>query len=356
MASSAGRDISDIFRNQAAALKDTEGGKMAPVHADDEYSEDSQSAAEEYGRRSSRAGHPLTYEDMSGFAADIKASFSAAITDLKTSLLVLQEKMAAEETAGKQRDTRIHRLDKVTSSHARHFIEMNRHLEDLDNRGRRNNIRVRGIPESVLTDQIPSVLQRVFNSLLEKPEDTEIEFVRAHRALRARGPDTLPPRDIICCLQSFALKEEIMFKARRNDQIIFNGECIKLFQDLSQITLKNRRALRPLLDKLREKEIRYTWRFPFALLVTSDGRQHTLRTPEDLPDFCDALQLGVVELPDWYQEFIITPQVRSPLRSPLNTPEKQHTKKQKHFRSDPQSSGTPRSRAHPDGSMMEERA
>lgn len=146
-----------------------------------------------------------------------------------------------------------------------------------------------------MADQIPSVLQRVFNSLLEKLEDTAIDFVRAHRALRARGPDTLPPRDIICCLQNFALKEEIMFNTCRSDQIVFNGVCIKLFQDLSQITLKNLRALRPLLDKLREKDIRYTWCFPFALLVTFEGRQHTLRTPDDLLEFFTALQIDPID-------------------------------------------------------------
>lgn len=114
---------------------------------------------------------------------------------------------------------------------------MNRYLGDLDNRG---NIRVRGIPETVEPDQIIPALQRVFNSLLDRQEDMVINFVRAHRALRPRGPETAPPRDIICCLQSFVLKEEIMRKAQRNDHIIFNGETIMLFQDLSQITLKNR--------------------------------------------------------------------------------------------------------------------
>lgn len=173
---------------------------------------------------------------MSLFAADIKSTFSAAITDLKSNLLVLTEKMALAEAARKQREKAICRLEKVTSSHSSHFIEMNRHLEDLDNGGRRSDIRVWGIRETVDNDQITPALQRVFNSLLERPEDTDIEFVRAHRALRARGPDNMPPRDIICCLQSFALKEEIMQKARRNDQIVFNGEVIMLFQDLSQIT------------------------------------------------------------------------------------------------------------------------
>lgn len=117
---------------------------------------------------------------------------------------------------------------------------------------------MRGIPETADTDQIITALQRVFNSLLERQEEAEIEFVRAHRAFRMRGPDSAPPRDIICCLQNFTLKEDIIREARRNDRIILNGETIMLIQNLFPITLKNRRALHPLLDKLREKELRYT--------------------------------------------------------------------------------------------------
>lgn len=117
-----------------------------------------------------------------------------------------------------------------------------------------------------------------------------------------------------------------MFKAQRNEQIVFNGEHIKLFQDLSQITLKKCRALRPLLDKLREKDLRYTWRFPFALLVTHNGRQHTLRTPNDLPEFCNALQIDPIDLPEWYQEFTLPPKEWSPPHSPFTSPEKHQSK------------------------------
>lgn len=136
-----------------------------------------------------------------------------------------------------------------------------------------------------------------------------------------------------------------MRKARRNERIIFNGETIMLFQDLSQITLKNRRALRPLLDKLREKDLRYTWRFPFALIVATNGHQHILRTPSDLPDFCAGLGLDPVDLPDWYAEFALPPHNRSPSRSPFSTPEKRSSKKMKSSKAGSSKFNTPNPRA-----------
>lgn len=125
---------------------------------------------------------------------------------------------------------------------------------------------MRGITESVESGIIPSALQYVFNELLECQTDTQIDFERAHRALTARPADTDPPRDIICCLPNFKLKEEIMTKARRNDHIKFNDTEISIFQDLSPITLNNRRALRPLLEILRRQSISYKWKLPFILL------------------------------------------------------------------------------------------
>lgn len=135
-----------------------------------------------------------------------------------------------------------------------------------------------------------------------------------------------------------------MNKARKNDSIIVNGETIMLFHYLSQITLKNHRALRPLLDKLRASDLKYTWRFPFALTVTQAGKQHVLRTPTDLPDFFESLHMEPVALPKWYQEFVLPRAEGGPHRSPLSSPHKRLSKKMKHNRGPSSHGGTPNPR------------
>lgn len=162
---------------------------------------------------------------------------------------------------------------------------------------------MRGVPESVDPDQITSVLSYIFNNLLERPADTLIDFERAHRALRPRPCESAPPRDIISCLPYYKFKEEVLAQARQNELISFNEHKITLFQDLSPITLGYRRALHPLLEVLREHSFSYRWKFPFALSVTHNGNQHILKTPDDLPMFCEALQIPPMDLPDWYREF-----------------------------------------------------
>lgn len=156
---------------------------MAPPHRtnrgdDKEDDEISLPASEDSVAGNDNKDLPLTHTTMTDIAADIKRSFSVAITDIKTELLRLTEQMAVSERAGKRRDRALTGLDDITSTHSQHLIEMNRQIEDLDNRGRRHNIRVRGIPESVTTDHIRPALSTIFNNLINRPEQSPIEYDR----------------------------------------------------------------------------------------------------------------------------------------------------------------------------------
>ncbi|CAH2222908.1 Hypothetical predicted protein [Pelobates cultripes] len=70
-------------------------------------------------------------------------------------------------------------------------------LEDLNNRSRRQNIRIRGIPETVLPDAILPTIKAIFQSLLPNASDQELYIERAHRALRPPTYNPNTPRDII---------------------------------------------------------------------------------------------------------------------------------------------------------------
>lgn len=49
--------------------------------------------------------------------------------------------------------------------------ECQRHIEDLGNRGRLNNIRVRGLPEATQGEDVHLVMQAIFNNLLGHPRE-----------------------------------------------------------------------------------------------------------------------------------------------------------------------------------------
>lgn len=152
-------------------------------------------------------------------------------------------------------------------------------------------------------EQLQSTVLAIFNNLLDRPTLTPILMERVHRALKPKGKDTDPPRDVICCIVDFQLKEEILRKARNKIQITHNGSDIKIYQDLSAITLQHRRDLKPLLEVLRSNGIHYRWKFPFCLFASHQGRSAYLRVPEDLPQFCQIMGIPLINVPNWYAEF-----------------------------------------------------
>ena len=138
--------------------------------------------------------------NLQAMAMDIKSSFAAAITDIRADIQGIAVRTGAIEQASARQTDAIKQIQKNADMHLGHIIEIHRHLEDLDNRGRRHNIRIRGVPE--MPDQIPveRTAETIFNDILERPPDSPIEFERVHRALRPRGRENDPPRDIICSL------------------------------------------------------------------------------------------------------------------------------------------------------------
>lgn len=134
-------------------------------------------------------------------------------------------------------DASLCHVQQVTESHAIHLRELQRHLGDLNNRGQCHNLRVR-LPESIEPSHLPQTVVTFFNDLLERPQDAPIEMECIHRALRPRGKDLDPPRDVVCCLVKFPLQEKILRKACNRNQLQYQGTEVKIVQVLSNITLQ----------------------------------------------------------------------------------------------------------------------
>lgn len=96
--------------------------------------------------------------------------------------------------------------------------QLQSHLEDLDNRNRRNNIRVRGVPKTVV--DLPVAVTAIFHSLLPEHADRAFTCDRIHRALRPKPPPEKPPA---MCLKDFIVKEEILRASRTTPVIRHEG-------------------------------------------------------------------------------------------------------------------------------------
>lgn len=90
-------------------------------------------------------------------------------------------------------------LCKDYESLAENFQFLRFQVEDPDNRNRRNNLRLRGIPEAV-TDLIAAA-NKLFHTLLPSAPATAFVCDRIHRALSPNPPADKPQWDVIICLK-----------------------------------------------------------------------------------------------------------------------------------------------------------
>uniref|UniRef100_A0A8C5PVC9 Uncharacterized protein n=1 Tax=Leptobrachium leishanense TaxID=445787 RepID=A0A8C5PVC9_9ANUR len=249
-----------------------------------------------------------TKADLSDMVADLRDNFGREVLEIRTEVTTLSTRVGALEEVAQRPPP------ETSATLPAAFSELQRRVDDLDNRGRRHNIRVRGLPESDGPKDPRAILTELFNQILNRKLNTPILFDRAHRALRPRPPPTVPPRDAICHLTEFALKESIMLKARSSRQWDFHQCSLELYQDLSPFTLAARRCLQPVTQALRQDNLPYRWGFPFTLLTLRNGVRHAICYPTDVPAFLEAMELPEISIRIWEDMARLGPELPCPRR------------------------------------------
>ena len=152
--------------------------------------------------------------------------------------------------------------------------------EDLENRLRRDNIRIRGLEENVEGPDLEAFVTGLFQEIMGDSA-MEVNIDRAHRVGPPAVSTRKKPRDILVKLTSFKVKENILRKARQNDNVSFQGHSCSLYQDIAPATLARRHQLRPITEKLRVDGIRYRWTYLFGISFELSGKSHHALNAEE---------------------------------------------------------------------------
>ncbi|CAH2225898.1 Hypothetical predicted protein [Pelobates cultripes] len=88
-------------------------------------------------------------------------------------------------------------------------------LADLEDRSCRNNIRVRGVPETILGADLPVYLQQLFKAIQPTMELADLRLDTAHRVSKPAKLAQDIPRDIVTKLHYFSAKEAILTAQRQ---------------------------------------------------------------------------------------------------------------------------------------------
>ncbi|KAJ1207983.1 hypothetical protein NDU88_003373 [Pleurodeles waltl] len=155
------------------------------------------------------------------------------------------------------------------------LLHLRSRLTDLEDRSRRNNIRLLGILEGTEGTDIPSYLGDMLPKLTDSIFDPPLEFQRAHRLGPKRQDGKGRPRPIIACMLRHGQVCQLLQIAQTQGPLRLGTLEIRLSADFSRETAERRRvflSLHPPSSPRRE----------IRLIRTSQDVDHQERGVSDL--------------------------------------------------------------------------
>ncbi|KAJ1164971.1 hypothetical protein NDU88_005401 [Pleurodeles waltl] len=166
------------------------------------------------------------------------------------------------------------------------LLHLRNKLTDLEDRSRRNNIRLLGFPEGIEGADILSYLWDMLPKLADTTFDPPLEFQRAHRLGLKRQDRKDRPRPIIACLLRHGQARQLLQTARTQGPLRLGTLeiCFRLISPKKQQTegeLSSPFAL--------ALDVKFGLFEPARMWITKNGESRTFYDPEDLKTFLEGL-------------------------------------------------------------------
>lgn len=221
-------------------------------------------------------------EKLEKMSLDIKDNISQSLKEVAERVGEAEQRILAVENASVDAEKRLQALEKTAN-------ELTERLQDHENRSRRKNLRIIGLPEKKEGTNITTFMETWIPKTLQL--DTKAGRMKLERAHRIQGPETSRfPRAIIVRFHNFRDRQLVMDAARRLKDIRIEGTRIHFFPDFAAATQKRRREFDQVRRKLQSIEgARYAMIYPASLRITINGTVKTFRSPEQASEFIDSL-------------------------------------------------------------------
>lgn len=229
----------------------------------------------------------------------VEAAHRKEIRAIKQEVHSLSDRLTAGEVSMSEIDRRVSVLDSQHRVQTEAAIGLQLHMEEMEDRSRRNNLRLRGLPEATGPADLAGTVGDIFRKVGGDQIQGRMEFDHIHRALGPRSKDTTRPRDVICRLHHYAHKDIIARKAWETQDLELDRAALTILPDVSRATLQRRALLKPLLEVARRHDATYRWGFPLSVTFRKNQRSFMLRFPDALPALFEFLSAEPIEVPDW---------------------------------------------------------
>lgn len=221
-------------------------------------------------------------EKLDKMALDIKANISQSLREVTERVGEAEQRILVMEDASADTGKRLLSLEKTVN-------ELTERLQDYENRSRRKNLRIIGLPEKLEGTNTTTFMETWIPEILQL--DTKSGRIKLERAHRLQGPETSRfPRAIIARFHNFSDRQRVMDAARRLKDIRVEGTRIHFFPDFAAATQRKRREFDQVRRRLQNIEgARYAMIYPASLKIMVNNTAKMFHSPEQASLFVDSL-------------------------------------------------------------------
>lgn len=193
-----------------------------------------------------------------------------SVGEIKQQMEKLDKRLTTVEHRVSNAEDRSIRHERALGYLLRREARLTAKQDDMENRLRRNNIRVYGIPEEAEGKEMVPFMVEFFRTTLTLKDDVEIKLERAHRAIAPKPKTKASTRSIIVRFLDFSVKQAVLQQAWKQRDITFQGQKVYFDQDYSPDVQRKRKQVREVIKRLREKNIKAQSAYPAQLKVFLD--------------------------------------------------------------------------------------
>lgn len=240
-------------------------------------------------------------EDVSTLIQESLVPLQTTVNALSESVNSVQQRLTAAETLAGDNFDKICALETAVEALTSQNAALLDRIEDLENRSRRNNLRIINVPEG--SEGVENTVNFMANLFMEITGDGDRPLFssapvleRAHRVGTKSDQDDQghhpPPRPFLVCFQSHQEKERILQWARQNT-IIYRGVTLRMYPDYSAALSRKRADFNGIKQAFYKKGVKFRLRYPAVLRVFHKGKTFNFNTPKEAQAYYDRQVIGM---------------------------------------------------------------
>lgn len=213
----------------------------------------------------------------------LQLEITGQINSMQSKQSIMSNTMDNMETTLNSHHDSLETMETTVTTLKEQIQKLQEQQDDLENRSRRQNLRIIGIPEDAEKGRPTDLMSGFFSEVLgeDLPGLQSVVLDRAHRALAPKPRPGDRPRAMIIRLHYFSDKAKILQASRKRGELTFRGARVHIFPDMSAELSRKRAAFNSVKLKLKQAGISYGIHHPADLRFTFDNTRLSFKSASE---------------------------------------------------------------------------